>query len=78
MLEIVDIKTPDDPTMSGRYVRVDDDLELIIKLVKEGRLIDLRSIDMQKAYMAAGMRGIDTEADVDWFFAELGLVSTDV
>ncbi len=73
-LEIVDINTPGEPALSGKYVKVDDDLELIIKLVKEGRLVDLRAIDMEKAYMLAGLIGIDTPADVDRFFTELGLV----
>ncbi len=39
-LEIVDIDTPDDPSLSGRYVKVDDDLELVIKLIREDRLFD--------------------------------------
>ena len=73
-LEIVDINTPGEPALSGKYVKVDDDLELVIKLIKEARLIDLRAIDMEKAYTLASMRGIDMPADVDWFFAELGLV----
>ncbi len=77
-LEIVDINTPGEPALSGKYVKVDDDLELVIKLIKEDRLVERRSIDLEKAYMLAGMIGIDTPDDVDRFFAELGLVDVTV
>ena len=73
-LEIVNIDTPGEPALSGKYVKVDDDLELVIKLIKEDRLVERRSIDMEKAYLLASQRGIDMPADVDWFFAELGFV----
>ena len=44
-LEIVDIDTPDDPSLSGRYVKVDDDLELVIRLIRENRLVDRETLE---------------------------------
>ena len=50
-----------------------DDVERAIRM---GVLVPVNreAIDMEKAYRLAGMIGIDTPADVDRFFAELGLV----
>ncbi len=48
-------------------------LDHLRHLIVTGRLVDREAIDIEKAYTLASMRGIDMPADVDWFFAELGL-----
>ena len=48
-------------------------LDHLRHLIVTGRLVDREAIDIEKAYTLVYMRGIDMPADVDWFFAELGL-----
>lgn len=43
-------------------------------MLRSGRLVDREAIDIVKAYQVASMIGINTPADVDRFFDELGLI----